>query len=102
MKKIDEFLLKYFTEPQIKAGKEIARLVIFLVASDVATQLLNQAVNVPDSLQVKLWVFTYSIPARMLFVTLLTLGLRYIDKLKHENFKEKHPLTKKASGILPF
>lgn len=102
MNKIKEFLLKFFTEPQLEAAKEIARLVVFLVASDVATQLLNQAVNVPDSLQIKLWIFTYSIPARMLFVTLLTLGLRFLDKLKHENFKESHPETKKPNGILPF
>lgn len=102
MKNIKELFLKFFTEPQLEAGKEIARLIVFLVASDVATQLLNQAVNVPDSLQVKFLVFTYSIPARMVFVTLLTLGLRFLDKLKHENFKELHPLTKKASGILPF
>lgn len=102
MQKIKEFLLKYFTEQQLEAGKEIARLGIFLVVSDVATQLLNQAVNVPDTLQVKFLVFTYSIPARMLFVTLLTLALRYIDKLKHLNFKELHPQAKKAKGILPF
>jgi hypothetical protein len=91
-----------FTDPQWEAFKSIVRLIIFLVVSDITVQLLNQAVKVPESLVVKVWVFDYVIPARMLFTTAFTFLLSYLDKLKHLNFKEEHPRSDKSGGVLPF
>lgn len=89
-----------FNDNQWEAFKEISRWVVFLVVSDIATQLLNQAVKVPESFVVRFWILDYSIPARMIFTTVLTLLLRYSDKLKHLNFKVLHPRSEKAGGIL--
>jgi len=103
--KIREFKLWFrslFTDPQWEAFKSIVRLVIFVVVSDILVQLLNQAIKVPESLMVKLWVFDYTIPARMLFTTGLTFVLSYVDKLKHLKFKDEHSRSEKTGGLLPF
>lgn len=91
-----------FTDSQWGAIKEVSRWVVFLIISDIAVQLSNQAIKVPESLNLRVWEFTYSIPARMLFTTGLTLLLRYLDKLKHLNFKTEHSRSEKTGGLLPF
>jgi hypothetical protein len=91
-----------FTDPQWESFKFIVRLVVFAVVSDIVVQLLNQAVKVPESLAINVWVFSYIIPARTLFVGGLTLLLSYVDKLKHLNFKEDNPRSVKTGGVLPF
>jgi len=103
--KIREFSLWFrylFTDPQWHSFKSIVRLVIFFIVSDIASQLLNQAASVPESLKVRVWVLEYVIPARMLFTTSLAFLLSYIDKLRHLNFKQEHPRSDKSGGVLPF
>lgn len=103
--KIDQFRLWFkglFTDSQWGAIKEVSRWLVFLIVSDIAVQLSNQAIKVPESLNLRVWEFTYSIPARMLFTTGLTLLLRYLDKLKHLNFKQENSESKKTGGLLPF
>lgn len=105
MSKLENIKAKFrsfFNDSQWEALKEVSRWIVFLVAADVATQLLNQAIRVPESLVVKFWIFDYMIPARMIFTTLLTLLLRYFDKLKHLNFRTDHPRSEKAGGLLPW
>jgi len=97
-----DWIKSKFSESQWESIKEVGRWVVFLVTSDIVVQLLNQAIRVPESLVVNVWVFVYTIPARMLFTTSLTLLLRYLDKLKHLNWKVDHPRSEKAGGILPW
>lgn len=90
-----------FTPQQWEALKSTIRWVIFLTASDIVTQLMAQVSLIPNTISIKVWVLTYTIPLRFLFSTGLTLSLHYIDKLKHLNWKRKFPTSKKTGGILP-
>lgn len=67
-------------KPTIEALKEIARWAICIAAGWVITETLNQITAVPESAVVKIWVFTYALPIRMLLQTALTFAGRAIDK----------------------
>ncbi len=68
------------SKPTIEALKEVARWAICIAAGWVITETLNQITAVPESATVKLWVFTYALPVRMVLQTALTYAGRAIDK----------------------
>lgn len=95
------------SKPNAEAVKEILRLAIFYAVSWVITQTLLQLTAVPQSLDVKMWVFTYAIPIRFILEMSLTLLARYLDKFMYINDKENKehgftPNEEKPKGILPF
>ena len=67
-----------------EATKEIGRWVLFFAISWVITATLDQITQVPEFATVKVWVFTYMIPVRLLIQFLLTLAQRAVDKFIHE------------------
>ena len=73
--------------PTIEALKEIGRWVLLFVASWLITETINQITVIPETLEVKIWVFAYLIPIRLSVKTLLTLVGRFVDKLLHERGK---------------
>lgn len=86
--------------PKIEALKEVGRWVALFVVSWIITATLDQIANVPEFSEVKLWVFTYTIPVRQLFTVGLTMAGRYADKYVHEQTKQN--IEVKTRGILPF
>lgn len=89
----------------IEAIKEVLRWVIFFVGSWIVSELLRQIDLVPESWLLKIYVFTFMIPARSLFVFGLTMAARYIDKYLHVNSKEDKAYQigqTPPSGLLPF
>ena len=80
-----------------KTLKEIARWLVLLIVSGIITQILAQITNVPEFLNFKVWVFTFSIPFRFGLTTFLTFVGRIVDKLIHDN----EP-TGVAGGLLKF
>lgn len=80
----------------IEALKEGGRWIVFFVIGWVITSTLAQIDLVPATAEIKLWVFTYAIPVRVIFQTLLTVAGRVADKYVHEWDGTK------LKGILPF
>jgi len=72
-------------KPTTEALKEVSRLFIFLAISWFIAETMVQLDTVPASYQVKVYVFTYTIPLRMAITSVLTMVGRYIDKWIHEN-----------------
>lgn len=86
--------------PKIEALKEVGRWVILFVVSWIITSTINQVGNVPETAQINVWVFTYMVPVRQLFVVSLTMAGRYADKYLHETSKQE--IEVKFKGLLPF
>lgn len=76
--------------------KEVGRWVFFGVAAWFIAETLNQSGAIPEIYSLKLWVFTYAIPVRGLFVVALTVLQRIVDRLVHESNKID------LNGILPW
>lgn len=100
--KLLEKIESWFTEAQWSGLKEIGRWLVFLVVSDIISQLLNQVHVLPEYYILFVWKFVYTIPLRTGFKMALTLLLRYIDKVKHQSGKLRDPEASKPMGILPF
>ena len=79
-----------------EALKEASRWLLFFVISWIITETLEQITLVPESAELKVWVFTYVIPVRYLFQFCLTMAGRAADKFVHEWNGTK------LKGILPF
>lgn len=99
--------LKEKLKPYIEGLKEIARWLLLFIASWIITETLNQLGAVPEKATVKIWVFNYIIPIRLLVNTLLTFLGRFIDKSLHEIGKAKEekgtvkkPITSALTGGL--
>jgi hypothetical protein len=75
-------------KPTIEAFKEIARWAIFLLLGWVIAETLKQINLVTETYAMKVWIFTYTIPVRMIVQTLLTLAGRAIDKYIFTKNKE--------------
>ena len=74
-------------QAQLEGLKEVGRWLLLLVGSFVVTQLLSQAMAVPESYLLKVWVFVFDIPVRLVFVFVLTSLGRFVDKWQHEKAK---------------
>jgi len=95
--------------PNMEGLKEVLRWVVLFVGSMVLTwvitETLKQITAVPETLNVKVWVFTYAIPFRELFTFALTFVGRYLDKYLHEASKQTKGYaigSATPKGILPF
>jgi hypothetical protein len=86
--------------PKIEALKEVARWVVFFVISWIVTSMLAQINLVPESQEIKAWVFTFSIPVRQMFLIGLTLVQRFADKYRYVTTKQDFSI--KTQGLLPF
>lgn len=98
----------------VEALKEVGRWLIFLVLSWFITETLSQINLVPETSELKLLYFTYTIPVRFLFQTGLTLLGRGLDKYLYKTpswefwsnlFGKKaavDSVEKKSDGLLPF
>lgn len=80
----------------IEAAKEGGRWVVFLAISWLITETLAQINLVPATADIKVWVFTYSIPVRLMLQFTLTIAGRVADKYVHEWDGTK------LKGLLPF
>lgn len=69
-------------DPKIARIKDILRFLFFIAVSWFISETLKQVQVVPDFYTLKVWVFTYLIPVRFIFVTALTAALSYIDRRK--------------------
>lgn len=76
MKKIDKTAL-------IEWSKEVARWSVLLVIAWFISETLNQAGLIPEKYDLHVWVFTYVLPIRAMFILGLTGLSRFIDKLLH-------------------
>lgn len=85
--------------PTKEGLKEIARWLVCSIASWIIVQLLAQITVVPVNYVVKVWLFTFAIPIRMLFQLGITMLGRYIDKWQHETSKisEVYPVGQTPS-----
>lgn len=93
------------SKANIEAAKEVLRWVVLFILSWIISELLRQIDLVPESWLLKVYVFSFSIPVRSLFVFLLSLGGRYVDKYLHETKKNDgtYPVGMTPSGgLLPF
>ena len=79
-----------------EALKEIARWGVLFAMSWFITETLKQAVSVPEFYILKVWLFVYMIPVRVLFTLGLTALGRIVDRWIHDN------PSIKADGLLPF
>lgn len=76
--------------PLLEAVKEAGRYAIFTAISVFLTTLLDKVKGIEN---------------QEVLVLLLTLALRFLDKLKHEMLKEKKAgkeFVSKSYGLLPF
>ena len=69
-------------DPKLSRIKDILRALIFFILSWFINETLKQAGVVPEFWVLKLWVFVYSIPLRLLFTALLGAALSYLDRVK--------------------
>lgn len=98
------------TSPKLEAAKELLRWASLYTGSFIITwiitETLKQITSVPDAINVRLWVFSYSIPVRNMLAVTLTLVGRYVDKFMHEQSKidvlKSKDKTADPSGLLPF
>lgn len=72
----------------LKASKTVGRWIVLFVISWMIGETLKQADLVPEVYRMKVFVFTYVIPVRQLFVLGLTGAGGFIDKFLHEWGKE--------------
>jgi len=79
-----------------EALKEVARWITLAVVAWFVSETLKQAELIPQVFTLKLWVFEYLIPVRELFVLVMTVVSRIIDRIVHESPDID------AKGILPF
>lgn len=89
----------------IEALKETAlsilRWVVLFVVSWLITQTLTQINLVPESQEIRVWVFSYLIPVRLLFQLGLTFVGKMVDEYLHELGKEKNSDSLKK-GLVRF
>ena len=89
----------------IEALKSTLRWVVLFVGSFIISELIRQADLIPESWLLKIFIFTFAIPVRTLFIFGLTLIGGYVDKYLHEVKKESkaYPVgMTPAGGLLPF
>ena len=82
-----------------EALKEVGRWILLFIGAWIATTLLAQVNLVPEMASFKVWVFTFAIPVREVFIFVLTFLGRLIDKWQHEKGKVAGVLDK---GFIPF
>jgi len=82
--------------PTVETIKELGRWAILIAIAWVITETLKQIVNVPEFATIKIWVFAYDIPVRLLLQLALSGLGRLVDRLVHVSESIK------ANGILPF
>lgn len=63
--------------------KEGVRWVGLFIFAWFAGETLKQVNLVPEKYDLHVWVFTYSLPIRAMFVLGLTVATRFVDKLLH-------------------
>jgi len=71
----------------VEALKEVGRWIICLIIGWVIAETLKQINAIQEFQRIKLWVFVYEIPVRLMIQTLLTLAGRAVDKYSHEREK---------------
>ncbi len=87
-------------KPIFEGIKEVGRWGLLLAISWLVVQLLGQVNSIPETLNIKVWVFSLPIPVREVFVFTLTFVGRFADKWRFENTKVQPKVETK--GILPF
>ena len=93
------------SKANIEALKEVLRWTVLFVGSFIISELIRQADLIPESWLVKVFVFTFAIPIRTIFIFGLTMVGRYVDKYLHEAKKEEktYPVGfTPPGGLLPF
>lgn len=92
------------SKPTIEAAKEIGRWILSAIVAWIITETLKQIVLVPESANIKIWVFTYAIPVRALFQFALTAAGRALDKYVFTVNKEdpKRLESETPKGVIPF
>jgi len=100
IERLREKVRSLFTEPQWEGTKRVARFLVFYVVSAITIQMLNQIAKVPESIEIPLWVFTFSIAIRSSFKMALTLILTFVDTKKHKDWKLLHPRSEKTGGLI--
>lgn len=86
--------------PNLEAVKEVARWCILAVAAFIFSALVDQIKLVPEFVNLKLWVFTFTLPVQAIVWFVATNALRYIDKLKF--MRSKLDKNTETSGLLWF
>jgi len=79
--------------------KEAGRWILLFIISWIITSTLTQIDVVPESQEVRVWVFTYVIPVRLLVNLALTAAGKLVDKYLHEKETEK-PKSEQNNGWL--
>lgn len=91
-------MFKMLTEEKkkelLEKVKEILRWVVLFVVSWFITETLSQADLVPSTYTLHIWVFSYILPIKTLFVTALTMLGRFVDRLLHESGVAEKGLTR--------
>lgn len=87
-------------KPIFEGIKEVGRWGLLLAISWLVVQLLGQVNSIPETLNIKVWVFSLPIPVREVFVFGLTFLGRFTDKWRFERTKAQPKVETK--GILPF
>ena len=67
----------------VEWAKEGARWAGLFILAWFAGETLKQVNLVPEKYDLHVWVFTYSLPIRAMFVLSLTVATRFVDKLLH-------------------
>ncbi len=71
-----------------KAAKLVGRFALIFIVSWFIAETLKQQNVIPEHYDLKVWLLTYSIPVRQIFVFGLTGLGGFVDKLLHEWGKE--------------
>ena len=69
-------------DPKIERIKDILRIGIFFIIAWIISETLKQANLIPEFYTLKIWVFSYLIPIRDIFIAVLGAVLTYIDRVK--------------------
>ena len=75
----------------VEGLKEISRWVVCLVVGWGLSEILRQINVIPEYYNLKIWLFVFNIPVRLVVQTAVTLSGRFIDKWQHERGKETQP-----------
>lgn len=79
-----------------EALKEVVRWAVLFAVSWFITATLAQIVAVPETYDLRVWVFVYSLPIRLMFQVALTALGRWIDRQIHDADWTR------LNGLLPF
>jgi len=68
---------------KIERIKDIIRIISFFIIAWIISETLKQASLIPEFYTLKIWVFSYLIPIRNIFIAVLGAILTYIDRVKY-------------------